>query len=367
MTKTKARLLWAIMISMVYAMLPAVFAADQSTDNSKTALLAQFQQQLAQAQQSGSQAVAATTGASSALNTDDLSGFTQADGTGSESVFSDANNSVSSAPKTVRDYLQQPATANQQAAFDAVAQQAMPMTPDQIKAMKRMMTASQRAASEPAEIPARPVTSSTLVNLAPGATPPVIRLSAGFITTLVFVDSTGADWAITAIDNGNPDAFNISWDKKGNTLMIQAKKAYNYGNIAVSLKELSTPVMLTLVPGQNEIDYRVDLRVSGFAPDSKDIVTFSRLPDSANRQLLRVLDNIPPQGAKTLEITGGGATGWLADNKMYLRTRFVLLSPGYIGVMKSPDGTYAYELQKTPVVLVSQFGKPVELRVKGAS
>jgi intracellular multiplication protein IcmK len=89
------------------------------------------------------------------------------------------------------------------------------------------------------------------------------------------------------------------------------------------------------------------------------------LPNPADGELLNVLDNVPPPNATRLTIPGGGASAWLSNGKMYLRTRFVLLSPGYLSVMKSPDGTYAYELQKTPSILVSQYGKPVELRVQG--
>lgn len=271
------------------------------------------------------------------------------------------------APKylSVDGYMNKKATQDQVEAFDSVSNQAMPMTPDQIKAMRRMMVASQRAAATPAETPAKPVTSSQIVSLAPGATPPVVRLSAGFISTLVFVDATGADWPIASIDNGNPDAFNVSWDQKGNTIMIQAKKAYTFGNVAVVLKGMSTPVMMTLVPGQKEIDYRVDLRVSGLSPDSKMNLKGASLPNTANEQLLQVLDNVPPPDSTLLTIPGGLARGWLADGKIYLRTRYVLLSPGFISAMKSPDGTYAYEIQKTPSILVSQNGKPVELRVKG--
>lgn len=266
---------------------------------------------------------------------------------------------------SVQGYTDKKATEFQTEAFNNITDQAMPMTADQIKAMRRMMAASQRAAATPAETPAKPVTSSQMVSLAPGATPPVVRLSAGFISTLVFVDATGADWPISSIDNGNPDAFNISWDKKGNTLMIQSKKAYTFGNLAIVMKGMSTPVMLTLVPGQKEIDYRVDFRVSGLAPDSQSGLVGSGLPDTANNVLLRVLDNIPPEDATLLKVPGGQARAWLSNGKIYLRTRFLLLSPGYISVMKSPDGTYAYEIQKTPSILVSQYGKPVELRVEG--
>ncbi|WP_306686756.1 DotH/IcmK family type IV secretion protein [Candidatus Coxiella mudrowiae] len=47
-----------------------------------------------------------------------------------------------------------------------------------------------------------------IVNLSPGATPPIIRLSSGFVTSLVFLDSKGAPWRIQACDLGDPNSFN---------------------------------------------------------------------------------------------------------------------------------------------------------------
>jgi intracellular multiplication protein IcmK len=52
-------------------------------------------------------------------------------------------------------------------------------------------------------------------------------------------------------------------------------------------------------------------------------------------------------------------------DKMFLRTRFTLLSPGWVGKMVSPDGMYAYEVQRSSSVLVSLYGEPVELKIEG--
>ena len=38
----------------------------------------------------------------------------------------------------------------------------------------------------------------------PGATPPAIRLAQGYVSSLVFVDSTGAPWPIASFDIGDP-------------------------------------------------------------------------------------------------------------------------------------------------------------------
>lgn len=255
--------------------------------------------------------------------------------------------------------------AMHQQAFSGAVTNLLPMTPTQIHHLKQLYSSSQFAAAMPAGIPPRPVSTSLFVNLSPGSAPPAIRLSEGFISSLVFLDSTGAPWPIAAYDLGNPTAFNIAWDKKQNVLMIQAKSLYTYGNLAVQLRGLNTPIMLTLIPGQAVVDYRVDITVPGYGPEAKALPIDSSLPPQATPLLLNVLDGIAPKGSKTLTVTGGIGKVWLLNGKLYLRTRYTLLSPGWLATMSSADGTNAYELQKTPLLLVAKNGKVEHIKVEG--
>jgi intracellular multiplication protein IcmK len=250
-------------------------------------------------------------------------------------------------------------------AFDGVTRQLFPLTPEEIIKVKRAYHMNEAAQVSSVGAPPKPTATSQFVNLSPGSTPPVIRLSQGFVSSLVFLDSSGSPWPINAYDLGDPSAFNIQWDKTGNTLMIQAQKLYTYGNLAVRLQGLNTPVMLTLIPGQKAVDYRVDLRVQGYGPNAKSLPLEEGLPASANDLLLHVLDGVPPQGSSRLTVSGGDARAWLLNEKMYVRTSLTILSPGWIGSMTSADGTHAYEMQKSPVLLVSWHGKVMQLKVEG--
>jgi intracellular multiplication protein IcmK len=250
-------------------------------------------------------------------------------------------------------------------AFDGVGQQLFPLSPEQILRLKQMYNSSEYAKASPVGTPPKPTATSQLVNLSPGSTPPVIRLSQGFVSSLVFLDSTGSPWPISAYDLGDPTAFNIQWDKVSNTLMIQSTKLYTYGNLAVRLRNLNTPVMLTLIPGQKAVDYRVDLRVQGYGPNANALPMEEGLPPSANDLLLHILDGVPPAGSTRLTLSGGDARGWLVNEKMYIRTNLTILSPGWIGSMTSADGMHAYEMQKSPVLLVSWHGKVMQLKVEG--
>ena len=250
-------------------------------------------------------------------------------------------------------------------AFDEMARSLYPLSPEQIVRLKQIYHTSEYAQATTAGTPPKPTATSQFVNLSPGSTPPVIRLSQGFVSSLVFLDSTGAPWPISAYDLGDPSAFNIQWDKTSNTLMIQATKLYNYGNLAVRLKGLNTPVMLTLIPGQKAVDYRVDLRVQGYGPKAIKMPLEQGIPPSANDLLLHVLDGVPPPGSQRLTVSGGDARAWLSREKMYVRTNLTILSPGWLASMTSADGTHAYEMQKSPVLLVSWHGKVMQLKVEG--
>jgi len=250
-------------------------------------------------------------------------------------------------------------------AFDSVKEQIFPLSSEELIRLKQEYQTHEYAKTSPVGTPPKPTATSQFVNLSPGSTPPVIRLSQGFVSSLVFLDSTGAPWPISAYDLGDPSAFNIQWDKTGNTLIIQANNLYTYGNLAVRLRGLNTPVMLTLIPGQKAVDYRVDLRVQGYGPNAKSMPTDNGLPPSASDILLHVLDGVPPAGSSRLIVSGGDARAWLLNEKMFVRTNLTILSPGWLGSMTSADGMHAYEMQKSPVLLVSWHGKVMQLKVEG--
>lgn len=250
-------------------------------------------------------------------------------------------------------------------AFNTMLQQNMPLSPQQVVQLRQQIDLAQRAAATPPLIPPKPVSSTLMVSLAPGTTPPVIRLAQGYVTSLVFVDSASQPWPIAAFDIGNPKAVNMQWDGKSNILLIQAITPYTSGDIVIRLVGNNTPITLELVSGQRVVDYRVDVHVSGIGPNTKEVPVGTGLPNSANQLLLGVLDGIAPSGSRTLTVHGADAQAWLVGSKLYLRTRFTLLSPGWVGTMESPDGMHAYELPKTSSVLISRYGEPAELKIEG--
>jgi intracellular multiplication protein IcmK len=251
-------------------------------------------------------------------------------------------------------------------AFNALLHEALPLSPKQIRTLRKLYDLSQQAVAAPPKAPPTPTSSSTVISLQPGATPPIIRLSAGFISSLVFVDVTGAPWPITAYSIGDPNSFNIQWDQKTNNLFVQAMKSYCHGNIAVRLFGLNTPVMISLVSGQREVDFRVDLQVSGRGPNAiEEIITNSFQDSKINPILIHLLDGIPPKGSVKLSVSDGHGEAWVFHNKLYFRTKLTVLSPAWLATVSSPDGTHVYEMAKTPLILASKCGKSINVYLMG--
>ncbi len=250
-------------------------------------------------------------------------------------------------------------------AFDALTLTALPMTSEQIRKLRGLFAQSQRAASAYPVAPPKAIISSQQVSLEPGATPPIIRLGQGFVSSVLFLDSTGAPWPIQAYDIGNPTAYNISWDKVSNILMMQSITQFTMGNLAILLKGLSTPIMITIVPGQPVVDYRLEMRVQGLGPNAKPQIS-NGLPDAADSSLMNLLDGVAPPKAKPLTIPNSTSQAWLlGKDKMYLRTRLTLLSPAWISKMSSADGMNVYEIPKTSSILVSNQGQISNLPIEG--
>lgn len=257
-----------------------------------------------------------------------------------------------------------PTTLREQA-FKQLLEKVSPLTPNQIIEMRRQQDETQRAVAAFPHTPPKPVSSTLTIDLSPGATPPVIRLGAGFVTSLVFVDSTGQPWPIADYSLGNPKHFNIQWDKKTNTLFIQSTTAYNSGNLAIRLAKMDTPVMISLVSGQKDIDYRVDLQIRGRGPNALALVSGDNLPSHPEPMLLSVLDGVPPPGSQELVVSGGCGRAWIWKGKMIFRSQLTILSPAWSATVSSIDGTHVYEMNPTPLILANQNGKTVKIMLKG--
>jgi len=254
-------------------------------------------------------------------------------------------------------------------AYKQATEDAASLTPDQIRSLRKLIDDTERAAAAPPRFTPKPVYSSVKVSLAPGETPPVARLYANNVTNLLFLDTMGNPLVINDVDQGGAAGFTVTWSKPANNLpgtnvlKVSPKSQYASGNISVSLDGIMTPVTITLVSGQREVDYRVDVHVRGLATGSK--LTASTLPASGEPAMLAMLEGVAPDGAKTLTSTSADVQAWEYRNRFYVRTPMNLLSPGWTNRQPSADGTSVYEVTPTPVLVFLVDGKAFSVNLSG--
>ncbi len=240
----------------------------------------------------------------------------------------------------------------QEEAFQKLPPSLFPLSPDEIKTLRDLFVESKRAAAYTQAVPSRPTSSAIVVDFSPGATPPIIRLGAGYVTSLVFLDASGQPWPIKGYDIGNPAAFNIvqpttaNNKQGGNTLLIQSSTMFRQGNLAVLLQNLNTPIMITLLPGQQAVDYRVDIQVPRTGPMMQGVaVNGFSLPASVSPVLLDIINQLPPKDSISLKVQGAVAQAWRFNDRIYLRTPLTLISPGWTSKLSGADGAiHAYEI-----------------------
>jgi intracellular multiplication protein IcmK len=258
-----------------------------------------------------------------------------------------------------------PPTTMREEAFKELLHKTFPLKPEQIVEIHRQLDRSQLAVHTDPNNPPQPTSSTLNVDLSPGAASPIVRLATGFVTSIMFLDSTGKPWPVMDYSLGNPTGFNIKWDSKTNALFIQSTKAHITGNMAVRLANLDTPIMISLVTGQRDVDYRLDLIVPGSGPNAEAAVVDTTLPQGAAPSLLSALDGVPPVGSIELCIPKEYGRVWVYNGKLLFRTKLTLLSPAWSGSVSSPDGTRVYELMQTPLILASLNGKTIKIELAG--
>jgi intracellular multiplication protein IcmK len=245
-----------------------------------------------------------------------------------------------------------------------------PLSSAQIKTFKERADIAQWDNQEQITVP-KPVIATMTANLEPGSIPSVIKISSGYVTSLVFVDENGAPWPIAGYAVGDKDAFQINWDNRSNIMFIQSNKRYASTNIVLQMADLNIPVLFTVVSDQSDVFYRLDIRVPRKGPKSTTSTSIGggandSLPRGSNNlTMTNLLDGVAPADAKRLSVEGGKASAWLLDENLLVRTKMTILSPKWNAVVSSADGTHVYQMASSPVVLASDHGRTVQLVMKG--
>lgn len=249
------------------------------------------------------------------------------------------------------------------AAVDSVA----PLTPSQIRAIKRILYEREGAENTPVRSDIVPGTSIYDVDLSPGAPPPVVQTAPSQGALVNIIDSEGNPWPIKAVKNYNERAIKVE-QMGDSTLSIESLNDQMVASVGVLLEGMSIAWAITVIPAQTTTDTRADLRMPGLAPGAvSHIGKASGLP-GVGQKLDGYLNGGTPEGATRLEVEGfPGARAWQgADGRLVLRIAGLVSSPAWYERTPAADGTAVYELPPTPVVAVAmQDGRSRNIRIKG--
>lgn len=242
-----------------------------------------------------------------------------------------------------------------------------PLTPDQIRQLRKVLDEAERAAAQPPGFVPKPVSSQVVVSLKPGETPPVVRLGANYVTNILFVDQGGEPLMITDVDTSAAKLFTTTWSSNKesltNVVKLSPNSTYAMGNISATLKGVPAPVSLTLISGQREVDYRVDVRVQGVGTTAAS--STSKMPPATSGVMRSLLEGVAPEQAKPLISSDSEVQAWAIGDHFYIRTGYTLLSPAHLAVERSADGTAVYELLPTPVVIALFKGAATQINLTG--
>jgi intracellular multiplication protein IcmK len=267
------------------------------------------------------------------------------------------------------------------------------LTPDQIRQIKLMWEDMRRAQETPQGTQPKPVISVINLDLSPGSTPPLIRISNRTGVILDFMDAGGSPWPIENVVNMSDTEIETSgWEKKQtqtqmpaatgtagsgsgnkqseapveerNSVFVKAKRFGSQGNVGVFLKGMSTPVIVTLLAGQKDVDYRVDFRVPGYIGGGTSGRGNAKM--AYDNRLASASMGITAEGCQREQVNDDDAMVWSCDGKqgqgdMLVRSSGILLSPAPLDGKKlqGVDGTHAYLIPSSPVVTIA-FGSRIK-------
>lgn len=273
-------------------------------------------------------------------------------------------------PEELQAMMEQEAADQQkkleEATFEMALKQLLPLKPDQIRTTLDRFRESREAAETPLTIP-EPRSEVQTASLDPTAEPLIIRAAPGNVTTLTFLDATGAPWPIQDMSWAGPFTIQPT-DSGSNIIRLSPTTAHGAGNISIRMVDMMTPVVMRLTTGIDWVHYRLDVRIPKPGPLAKTpIIEYGGLKTVAGKdeQMVGVLDGTPPVGAEKLKVEGvdGRTSAYAMSGRTYLRTPLTLLSPGWDASVSSADGVNVYAFNSAPVVLLSDEGRMVKAHI----
>lgn len=271
--------------------------------------------------------------------------------------------------------------------FEESVEKLLPVDPGDIRTY---IERRDRAEGAAAPGPARMRTETRQISLVPGAVPQVIRLTAGYSSTILFQDATGAPWPVLSLVIGNARAFQAvqpkveaaDGEKAGTAKERSGTSAANVSsnvvslvpltnhassNLVVTLEDAPYPVILHLITESQARRGRVGdaltvFRLDRGGPNAKPAVLGPPEAEAVSADILEFVHGVPPDGARTVHLDPEypGTQAWTYKERLYVRTGHHAVWPAWLSRAEC-GGLTVFAMPKAPFVVLSVGGKRVRL------
>lgn len=259
-------------------------------------------------------------------------------------------------------------------AFDAALEGLLPLRPEEIRALLERFDRTQESVETPVYPNPKPEVVVQNISLDPGAEPATIKLAYGHVTTVNFLDSSGAPWPVQDISwAGNFEVIEAGQDLETeestsftHMFRISPQSEFAYGNMSITMTALRTPVIITLETNRDIVHYRFDAVIPEYGPLAEAPLIEAGITTSAGgTDISAILEGVLPESAERLDVSGtdGRTSAYRYNGSVYVRTPHTLLSPGWSNSANSADGTKVYQISDAPVLLLSDKGRMVRAKL----
>lgn len=251
-----------------------------------------------------------------------------------------------------------------QEAIDKIA----PLNEKEIKELRTELDRRATAMTQPMVPQAKPVQRSVRLDLSPGTTPEIVRVALNQGTLVNFLDAAGRPWPVVSADSYNPRGLDIATIGVNSVSIGVKSEASRASNIAVLL-EGNIKVVFTVVTGQREVDYSVDMQLAKYVPGLPPPVgALQQVQALGSSELMDYLLGTPPKSARQLQTTSAQLTAWqISPQRMIVRTDAMVAAPTWTRRQSSSSGVTVYDLPVSASVSIAYQGAMSLVNVSGFS
>lgn len=259
--------------------------------------------------------------------------------------------------------LPPPDITNREQIFQRQGYVNFPLTPAQIRALRKQQLEIEQAKDAPLikpEIRSRAV----VLSFESGAKIPEVEIAPGHVASLVFLDASGNPWPLAdAPIIGDKDRFSVLVPKKmPNIVSVSTRTVTGMTNMSIVLENQPVPVNIILKSSKKYHDIRVDLTTAITGPKTEKQMASglgSVMPSQpADQTMMLFVSGVPPKEAKEIKVEDetGSMRAWLYGERLFVRTIRPLTSPAWEAEAHGASGVKVYRLEPTPFILFFDKG-----------